>query len=349
MESAANQGPTTRGVVKHMLWTLPIAVGALWLAFRGVDGAGLWDALASTELRFVGVAMFLMIFNVGFRLLRWALIVRGYDREVSGAQLGRIGAIGYMAIDILPARLGELVRPLLLNRAGVPLGACVASIVLERLLDVAALAGLLFAVLAFGDLPALEVSLFGRTVDLAREGRIALLTLMVLLGVPVLVVPLAGERGLRFAARILRRLPRRLAKIAFNLLRSFMEGLKRMGRPAAVAGSLLTAAVWVVNVGVLWCLASSQSVDLSAWEATVVTIVVSLCLLVPSPAGGLGVFEAGGVAGLLLYGVDPDRAAAFAVTLHAVHVGMISLPGLVALPYEGLRFSQLWSFRRPEG
>jgi len=346
VDPAPNQGPTASSVVKHVLLTLPIAVGALWLAFRGVDGDGLLEALGNTKLRYVGAAMFLMIFNVGFRVLRWGLIVRGYA-DTPAAQLGRIGAIGFMAIDLLPARLGELVRPLLLNRAGVPLGASVASIVLERLLDVAILAGLLFGVLAFADLPPLEVELFGRTVDLAREGRIGLLTLMVVLGVPVIAVPLAGERGLRFATRVLRRLPRRVSKVAFNLLRSFMEGLKRMGRPAVIAGSLLTVSVWVVNVGVLWCLAASQSVALSPWDATVVTIVVSLCIIVPSPAGGLGVFEAGGVAGMLLYGVDPDRAAAFAVTLHAVHVFMISIPGLIALPYEGLRFRELWRFRRP--
>lgn len=346
MEPAQSQPPTTGSIVKHVLWTLPIAVGALWLAFRGVDGEGLLAALASTKLGFVGLAMLLMVGNIGFRVLRWALIVRGYA-EVPGARLGRIGAIGFMAIDVLPARLGELVRPILLNRAGVPFGASVASIVLERLLDVAVLAGLLFAVLAFGDLPSLEVELFGVTIDLAREGRVGLLTLMVILGVPVLAVPLAGDRGMRIAAKLLRRLPRKVAKVALDLLRSFRDGLRRMGRPAAITGSLLTVAIWCVNVSVLWCLASAQSVHLGAWEATIVTIVVSLCIIVPSPAGGLGVFEAGGVAGMLLYGVDPDRAAAFAVTLHAVHVGMISMPGLIALPYEGLRFSELWRFRRP--
>jgi len=348
VDTSAPPPPTSRSVVlKRVLWTLPIAAVAFWVAFRGVNADGLWDALTGMDLRYVALSLPLMLANIGFRLVRWGLIVRGWDKDFDPVRLGRIGAIGFMSIDVLPARLGEFVRPVLLRRAGVPFGVGMASIVLERLLDVAILAGLLIGVLTLADLPDLTVTLFGRTLDLAREGRIALLVLMGILGIPAAALLLAGERGVAVAERLARVLPERIAEIGVGLMRAFIEGLRTMGLAAAGAGTLLTIATWIVNVGVLWCLAAAVGVEFSAMDATVVTIVVSICLLLPSPAGGLGVFEAGGVAGMLLYIGDHNVAAAFAVTLHAVHVGMIMIPGVLLLPYEGIRFSELWSIRSP--
>ncbi len=334
-------------VAKRIAWTLPIAALAFWVAFRGVDAGELGASIRSMDLSFIAIALLLMLGNIGFRLLRWGVIVRAYDGEFDAVRLGRIGAIGFMAIDVLPARLGEFVRPVLLKRAGVPFGVGMASIVLERLLDVAILAGLLLAVLAVGDLPDLTIELFGRSLDLAEEGRAALLTLMAILGVPAVALVVAGDRGVALAAGLARFLPERIGALAVGMLRAFVEGLRKMGFAAAGAGTVLTAATWVVNVGVLWCLAAALGVELGAMDAAVVTIVVSICLLLPSPAGGIGTFEAGGVAGLLLYGADHDVAAAFAITLHAVHVGMIMLPGLILLPYEGIRFSELWRLGAP--
>ncbi|MCP4868121.1 MAG: flippase-like domain-containing protein [Proteobacteria bacterium] len=344
MEPVAPPEPVSRAVIlKRVAWTLPIAALAFWVAFRGVHAGGLWDAIKGMDPRYVLLSLPLMVANIGFRLVRWGLIVRGYDADFDAARLGRIGAIGFMAIDVFPARLGEFVRPVLLRRAGVPFGVGMASIVLERLLDVAILAGLLIAVLTVGDLPDLTVTLFGRTLDLAQEGRVALLILMATLGIPAGALLLAGDRGVAIAEKLARFLPHKIADLALGLMRAFVEGLRTMGVAAAGAGTVLTILTWVVNVGVLWCLASAVGVQFSAMDATVVTIVVSICLLLPSPAGGLGVFEAGGVAGMLLYISNHDTAAAFAVTLHAVHVGMIMVPGVLLLPYEGIRFSELWT------
>lgn len=344
MTAVASPEPVSRAVIlKRVAWTLPIAALAFWVAFRGVHAGGLWDAIRGMDPRYVLLSLPLMVANIGFRLVRWGLIVRGYDADFDATRLGRIGAIGFMAIDLLPARLGEFVRPVLLRRAGVPFGVGMASIVLERLLDVAILAGLLIAVLTVGDLPDLTVTLFGRSLDLAHEGRAALLVLMAVLGIPALALLLAGDRGVAIAERHGRLLPEKLADLLLGLMKAFIEGLQTMGVAAAGAGTVLTILTWIVNVGVLWCLAAAVGVHFSAMDATVVTIVVSICLLLPSPAGGLGVFEAGGVAGMLLYITDHDVAAAFAVTLHAVHVGMIMLPGVLLLPYEGITFSQLWS------
>jgi uncharacterized protein (TIRG00374 family) len=320
-------------------------VFAFWLAFRGVHAGELWAVLSNIDLGYLAFALVLMVANIVLRLLRWGLIVRAWDNSFDPVRLGRIGAIGFMAIDLLPVRMGEFVRPVLLRRAGVPFGVGMASIVLERLLDVAVLAGLLLAVLAVGDLPDLTVVLFGRSLDLGEEGRIALLTLMGILGIPAAALLAAGDRGVAIVETLARVLPDKLARLGVGMMRAFVDGLRTMGLAAAGMGTLLTAVTWVINVAVLWCLAASMGVMFSPMDATVVTIVVSICLLLPSPAGGLGVFEAGGVAGMLLYISDHNVAAAFAVTLHAVHVGTIMIPGLLLLPYEGIRFSELWSLR----
>jgi len=50
--------------------------------------------------------------------------------------------IGFLALQVLPFRLGEWVRPHLLSEAGVPWGRSLAALALERLLDLTALLGM---------------------------------------------------------------------------------------------------------------------------------------------------------------------------------------------------------------
>jgi len=263
-----------------------------------------------------------------------------------------IGSIGFMGIDLLPVRLGEFVRPVLLQRrAGVPLGAGMATIVAERIMDLIAVQLALLLALAWAELPSVYIPLLGREVNLGVEGRNVALLALAVLGLPAFGLVLAGKRGLAVLQVLARLLPRRLGSLALSLAASFQDALRSIGRPLALFQAAgLTVVAWTLNVLVLWSLLFALGITTLGTtgapfgfpEATVVMLVVAVCIMLPAPAGGLGVFEAGGVAGLMIYNVTNDTAGAFAISLHATHVGVIVVIGAVMLAIEGSSWREMW-------
>jgi len=79
------------------------------------------------------------------RVARWSPLLAPLVR-LPPAALNRIGAVGFMAVFLLPFRLGEAVRPWLLSREApeVPFSSALGTIVLERIADGLTVTALLF-------------------------------------------------------------------------------------------------------------------------------------------------------------------------------------------------------------
>ena len=141
--------------------SLLVAGLALWLAFRGVPVDAFAAALGSMQKAPLVGSIGLMLVLIVIRVLRWGVLVRALA-PVPSRSIFTICTIGYMGINVLPFRLGEFVRPVLLqSRAGVPFGGGMASIIIERVLDLLSLLLLLLVCLAWAPLPSFEVVLFG--------------------------------------------------------------------------------------------------------------------------------------------------------------------------------------------
>jgi glycosyltransferase 2 family protein len=340
----SEQPPSSRGFWLRIAISIPVLVGTLWLVFSRADGGAIVASFAGVKLGWLAASIGLMALLVIQRLWRWLLLVHAVA-EVPTRTVGRVGLIGYMAIDLLPVRTGEFVRPLLLQRqAGVKFGAGMATCVVERVMDLVAVLLLLLGTLAFADLPSLVVTVFDRPVDLAIQGRNVVLLAALVFGLPGVILVLAGERGETALRALLRPFPEPLRKMVMGLSIAYRDATRDIGRPVLLLQTgALTITSWTFNLWVQWTLMEAFGLTgFGFWQIGFLTLVVAIALMLPSPAGGLGVFEGGTVAGLALFSVDPSVAAAFAVALHGVHVGVITVFGVGALGAEGLRFSDMW-------
>ena len=323
-------------------FTLSITGLAYVLVFEGTSLSGLRDEFQQLKPGWLLASIALVLLLQGLRLLRWGVLLAAVGNVPAGVVV-RVGSIGTMAVDILPLRLGELVRPGLLDRlAGVPFITGAATIIVERLLDVLALLAILGIAIGVTGLPTETASLGGWTIDL-EVARGALLLAVSLLGLPLAGLILARTTTLRWAERVLRLLPDMASAPSLRWVTSFADSVEKLGTPRPLLWSgLLSLMIWGVGVLVAWALMqASPQVQLGLIEAAVVTLFVAVALLMPAPAGGLGVFEAGAVVGLGLYGITGAPAALFAVALHAVHLGTITLLGVVCLAWEGIHWREL--------
>lgn len=327
-----------------MRWKLAavllVTVACLAVVLRGLDLGEARHALAETSWPLVaaGVALYLPLHL--FRTARLWLLLGGRDGAGRRLRLGRvmsITAVGFLAINVIPLRLGEAVRPWLLHdREGVPWGRSLAAIVMERILDFAALLVMLLGVSFLVELPAEGVVVQG--IDVLRAAQRLAGTMLVLgVGAGVVVV-VVGEPVIG----LVERLP--LGLTLGGLTRRFREGLLELWRRPLLGliSVLLTVAVWGTTLAsVALFLASMPGLPVSlaaAW--TTWTLTLSGMTAVPTP-GFIGAYELFCSAALWLFQVDPDRARTFAIVLHMGQFGFTVAAGGVAMVVEGLSLRQL--------
>lgn len=327
-----------------MRWKLALiallTVVFLAAVMHGLDLEQARDALAATSWPKVLAGTLLYI---PLHLMRsgrlWLLLggQNGAGGRLSYPRVVAINAVGFLAINVIPLRLGEAVRPWLLHeREGISWGRCLAAIVMERIQDFLALLVLLLGVSFLVDLPAEGIVVQG--VDVLRAGQRVAGTFLVLGVVAAAVVMSVGEPML---ARI-ERLP--MGKAVGGLFRRFREGIvELLRRPLlGLASLLLTVGVWgttLVSVAVILSSMPGLPVTLaSAW--TTWTLTLAGMTAVPTP-GFLGAYELFCAAALWLFGVDPHLARTFAVVLHMAQFSFTLVAGGAGMVVLGVSARQL--------
>src|SRR5512143_3305686 len=120
---------------RNLILSVAVAVGFLYLAFRNVPLADLEHALSQVRVSWLLIAACVSLTIQLFRAWRWQLELRPL-LHVSFGKLWVVVSVAYMAINLLPVRLGEFVRPWLLSRrANVTFSNVVGNLVVEKTVD----------------------------------------------------------------------------------------------------------------------------------------------------------------------------------------------------------------------
>ncbi|MBC8292197.1 MAG: flippase-like domain-containing protein, partial [Proteobacteria bacterium] len=127
----------------------------LYLALRGEDWQRVGQTLLKADYRWVLPMAGMGVFSLFVRTQRWRLLLNiSSGRQLPLAPLFSASAVGFMSNMLLPFRVGEVIRPWLVSRnTGVPMSMAVATVVLERVLDLIALLGFALLLLVQLDLP----------------------------------------------------------------------------------------------------------------------------------------------------------------------------------------------------
>lgn len=331
--------PTPPGPRRH--WQpLVIAVltaGLLWMFFRNVDLIQAWHAVTRAHLGLIALAVSGTFLTYTLRAQRWRILLTPLG-PVRFRTAFRTTVIGFAALFLLPGRVGEILRPYLLARQeGLKVTSAFATVIVERLLDMATVL-LLFACA----LPLAGVDV-GPKVRMA--GVIGSVGAVLALG---LLFLFAGhpERLGRLAGRLGRRLPRKMSEAMARIVQTFAEGLAVMRSP----GRLAAAAVWSVAVWLsialgIWLVSQAFDLDVSFVGSFIVVGYLAVGVSVPTP-GGAGGFHYFYLAALTsFFGANPDVAAAAAIVLHLVSFVPVTIAGLVFMWQDGLTLGRLRSMR----
>jgi uncharacterized protein (TIRG00374 family) len=297
------------------------ATGAfLWLFLREVDLGEAWREITSLPGWTMVVALALVITNVAVMSIRWGYLLDGAGYRLGFWKLFSTVAVGRGANNILPARGGDLLRIEAMRERRVPVFVSAGTLFAERLLDGVILsAWILFGALAIG------------------QGGPMLLTGIALssgAALGVALVALAArdpDRAERFAWRATRRLPPRWHTRFTRAAAHFVDGLGAFrGRTRLVAIFGTSAAMWLADVAMYWVVGEfAFGLDLPLGAYFLLEGIGNLALAVPATAAGIGTFDYLTLLAAKGIQVNPDKATAYVLTMHALAVLPVTLMGAV--------------------
>jgi uncharacterized protein (TIRG00374 family) len=323
--------------LRRVTWQT-VLIGALTVAllavfFRSIDLREAWRAMLAADPWWIAAGLAVTVQTYVVRAWRWQSLLQPLGR-VPFRTAFRTTVVGFAASFLLPARVGEVLRPYLLaKRERLDATAAFATVIVERLLD-------LCTVLALFSLALLTAG-----VDVGRQTRMAGVAAA---GVSVVGLAasfvLAGhpERLGRWAARLARHLPPQAAQTVGRVVQQFAEGLKIMRSP----GHLAVAACWSVP---LW-LSLALGIACTTWAFGMTISFVGSFLVVGYLAVGVAAptpGAAGGFHGMYLlaltqfFRAPADTAGAAAIVLHLISFVPVTLLGLFFMWRDGLSLASL--------
>jgi hypothetical protein len=335
-------------------------VTALYFAFRNVPFNDLLNYLRSINYLWLLPAALLALVSFFIRTVRWRFII------LSSHQIGIWQAfhplmIGFMINCILPGRVGELARPMILQKKQkIPFATGIATVAAERIFDVAAL--IIFAVITFA---AIEINsqaeiTFGNF-RLNRLTLEALFDKIIILGVlliaAIIMVSIAKVR--RGIHRVILAIPSLFifadestkakinAKVCEPLIRfvdNIALGFALIKHPKRIfICGLYSLVVWVIAALSYYVFSlGCPGINLSFTEMYAVMVIICLFIALPSVPGYWGLWEAGGVFAMSLFGVPANAAAGFTLANHAVQVFPVIIVGFVSAIITSVNIWQVW-------
>ena len=339
-------------LVNNWRFWVALAVSALFmlLLLYQVDLGDVRIALLEANYLYVAPAIALYFVAVYFRSLRWKYLLSPM-RTFPVSRLYPVIVIGYMSNNLLPARLGELVRSYYLaQRENFNTSAALATIAVERVYDGITL-------LAFAAVSAPVLFLLGQLDGGGGLSR----TAWVLIG-GLMVALFLGALGFLTCLSVVPRfmdlvqwctgiIPARWGRSQVQgLVLTFVAGLKVLSSPKQhMALFLFSLPVWLFEASTYFLIGYSFGIDQlfgSVWTFILVVLLLTatsnLATSLPSAIGGIGPFEVVAQQTLLAMGVGASVGAAYAGFVHLIALWLpVNLLGLALAWKQNLSIKQL--------
>ena len=319
---------------KNSQYWIGIGVSVASLAFFlfTVNVREMADALGEANYWYIAPAVMMYLISVYFRSLRWTAMLK-HLKPISAWRLYPVVVIGYMVNNLMPLRLGEIVRAYYAGeREGISKAAALVTVFVERVFDAIALLFFIAVAALFVDVGSLAERL-GESLGvewLPWQALVAGFSLPFIGALAVLALFAAyPERTRSGALWLARPLPARARDMVGSLTATLLRGLEPLRSPKNMATLfVLSIPIWLTEAALFWIMGFSFGIDgfhSGPWDMAVTMIVVTsvanIGASIPAAPGGLGLFEIITRETLVLgplAAVDRSIAGGFAIITHAV-------------------------------
>ncbi len=319
--------------IKILNITLSVAAALLflWFAFKSIDVDELWQQILLVDYYWLPFFIAVLVFSHFMRAERWRLLLPDEYQKTNRSTLFAGVMLGYVVNNIIP-RLGEISRPVYVSKkTGLESGILIGTVVIERIFDVISM--LCIAMIALfwliTDLGTLE-SLLG----LEGWSSAYYLFIPLLIFLLLFFIWIFYKLILYIDTNIEIQNPLLLKIITFG--RSFSEGLISLKKVKNWPLFLfLTCCMWLGYIFMIYLpfymMELQTDFGLNIWDAVVLTVVSSVGVTIPTPAG-IGSYHLLIQQSLhMLYEVPLAKGLTYATVIHAVTILAVFIIGPIAL------------------
>lgn len=311
-------------------WGLGIcfAVGGLLVFFRSVDMRGLAYQLSHTRPLGLAAPAVLSVAAIWLRSLRWSIMLPAPPLSHK-KQLFPIVMVSFMINNILPARMGEAARAVLLwRRNGYGAAVSIGSLILERGIDVLALSACFFVPVFCGGLPSDSGLSESVNKSLPLHSLAVVFATAAAFGVGLFTAHSLFPAGVR------------------RMFKAMLAAAPKALRPKirSIGADVASTLDWTFSIGkVLAVIAISAGIVLCSVLAVVLLVgesgfgflqgsfsqaFAAFGAAIPLAPGYVGTLHAIMLEGLVLCGLARDKAQAVTILYHAIPYVTVTLLGL---------------------
>jgi len=317
-----------------------VSIICSWLFARKIEWSSLGEAFREAKYIYIFPTVIILFIAHYIRAIRWEVLLSPIKR-VSVLNLFSANMIGFMANNVLPARLGEIIRPVMIaGKEKIKVSTSLATVAIERVFDI--LGVIVIASLLFCFLPS-DNETNSQAVILQLKKWSAIMAFLGICAITTLfLLSLYPKRAGAVFEKLLFVFPHHLRDKLVNMLHSFISGLQVFDHKTKLlwAGAL-SIVIWLLNAASIYVLCYSFDIGLSFAGSCFVAVCLALAVALPQAPGFIGVFHIATQKSLDVFGIDLSSAQSFAILLWAINFVPITITGLLFLWREGISFGEM--------
>lgn len=335
-------------IISFLIAGLLLSGITLYVTFKNIPIPELVDYLKSVNYWWVIPAVVIALMSFLIRVVRWRLLLNPVKKTGFWSAYHPL-MIGFMINCVLPGRVGELARPAIFYKnERVAFSKVLATVGAERVFDVVVLLlSFVFVLTAVEISPTLDLVFGEYHLNKATLEMIAMTTLKLSLGLIACIFLVSLRQGRRFIKRVILGLPgllfwaggpfkenirEKVCTKLVHIIDNVAAGLDLLKNPKKVCLCLgLSFLVWAVAGVSYYVMAfGCPGIEISFLEMYTTMVILCFFISLPSVPGFWGLWEAGGVFGLLIFGVSAKEAAGFTLANHVFQMVPVIIAGLVS-------------------
>lgn len=312
-----------------------ISILFLLLAFRKINLSEMKHAFADANYLFFLPTIIIIILSHWLRSIRWQYFLKPI-KKISIKNLFSALLIGYLGNTVLPAHLGELFRGYVIGRKeNISTSSIIATIVIERIIDVISLLLIMVFTLIFYPFPG-WVQKSGYIMLILTFGLILFLFLL----------KIYTSKMMLFLNKFLKLLPHKSSQKIEETIIAFLNGIKGLKQKKDyLVIALLSILIWACY-GFAYYISFYmfnlfQVYNVTALTSMVLLVITTISIVIPSSPGYIGTYHFLCQFSLELFAVSSSVALSYAIIIHAITFLPIALLGLICAWKEGFNLIKM--------
>lgn len=316
-----NKAKTLLGVI--------ISIVFLVLAFKNVDIENVLAILNDMNVSLLAIPVMFVFLGLLQRALRWRSILEPIRREKVG-NIFSVMMIGYLGNNVLPARMGEVLRIYALGKNyGFSNSQTFATIVLEKVFDV------MILLLFFG-----IVLLYAPFPSYIKKGG-AVIGFMLICAVSVLyLIAHRKKDASRDRAGLL--MPKKVIVKVGEFLDNFQVGLEILKKRKDLFTVIIYSfSIWICEFVFVYLVMDLFDLNVGYLAAVFLTVMLNIGMLIPSSPGYIGTYQIICITALAPFGVQKEVALSVSIILQIITLAITTIIGFSCLWRENMRLTQI--------